>query len=181
MKQTFLLFSLFMLTLSTAFALNAPDIVVNPSEFNVTLTTGGSSTEFLTITNNGNGQLDASLSIGANRMRSGTPEIIYGQAQDIKDVYTELSSNESFFPSTKNIITERTANYSVLYVNGMSGDTAFREAMGNLSNVSSFESFDAGSATPTVAYMQEYDVVIVASNTYLFSQTDLGEIGRAHV
>jgi PKD repeat protein len=154
----------------------APDISLNPLEFNLDLTTGASSSQYLTINNNGDELLEASLSIGSTRMRSGIPELIYGPATNNQAIDPSISLSKIISPRSKKIISTSRRSYSVLYVNTLNGSSSLlTSSLSNLSNVSQFDESNASEGTTTLAYMQGYDVVIVASNGAFSSPTSLGD------
>ncbi len=154
----------------------APDISVNPSELNATLARGNSSTQYLTITNNGDELLEASLSIGSARRSSKRPEFISRQTlSNNQAIDTELNPRVKLIPSTKNISGTRTTSYSVLYVTAVGdGDSTFRTAVSNLNNVSQFDVLDVRDTTPIVEDLLAYDIVIVASNWSFYDSVTLG-------
>ncbi|MDA3812704.1 MAG: choice-of-anchor D domain-containing protein [Candidatus Cloacimonetes bacterium] len=98
-----------------------------------------------------------------------------GIAKINQAMYNDAIPENMLHPSEKLIINSASRNSSILYVNAhQNGDITFKTAVASLPNVGTFTEFDAYSATPDVAYLLGYDVVIVASNFVFADPMTLG-------
>jgi hypothetical protein len=153
------------------------EISISPEYLETELFTGYSTTDYLTIYNEGENDLIVEISLAPEPVRSRNPLLIPGESREIRSISDFLHPTRSFSPNYSLNNQPRTSGNSVLYITTFSSDqdSDFRTVIEELPNVSVFETLDARSQTPNVDYLLAYDIVIVASNYGFANQTLMGD------
>jgi subtilisin family serine protease len=155
-----------------------PVLRVEPTEMPpVTLAPDETTTQTLTLHNDGEGVLRATLSIDAHSS-GGNPQLIPGEPQSDSSMKADRnagSENAKEVGELNPVFTPLAENLEVLYVNTMAGwDSSFRSGLQGLPNIGTLDILDGETSTPNVDYLLQYDVVVLASNYYFADSSTLG-------
>jgi subtilisin family serine protease len=138
------------------------------------------STQTLTLYNDGDGVLRATLStVGVDaHSNGGNPQLIPGEPQSDSSMRADWnagSENAKEVGELNPVFTPLAENLEVLYVNTMGGyDPSFISGLQGLPNIGTLDILDATTSTPNVDYLLQYDVVILASNSWFADSSTLG-------
>jgi len=162
---------------------NPPVIRPDPTPMpQVTLAPNETAYRTLTLHNDGDGVLNATIStVGVNAQHNGgNPELIPGTPQSDSSI-TANSNADSKNIGKKEVgdlnpvFTPLASNLNVLYLNSMlGGDPSFISGLQGLPNIGTLDILDGNTSTPNLDYLNQYDVVILASNFYFADSSTLG-------
>jgi subtilisin family serine protease len=155
-----------------------PVLRVEPTEMPpVTLAPDETTTQTLTLHNDGEGVLRATLSIDAHSS-GGNPQLIPGEPQSDSSMKADRnagSENAKEVGELNPVFTPLAENLEVLYVNTMGDyDPSFRSGLQGLPNIGTLDIVDARTSTPNLAYLLQYDVVVLASSWFFADSSTLG-------
>jgi subtilisin family serine protease len=155
-----------------------PVLRVDPTEMPpVTLAPDETTTQTLTLHNDGEGILRATLSIDAHNS-GGNPQLIPGEPQSDSSITADRnagSENTKEVGELNPVFTPLAENLEVLYVNTMGDyDPSFRSGLQGLPNIGTLDILDGTTSTPNVDYLLQYDVVVLASKSGFADSTTLG-------
>ncbi|MFO8066474.1 MAG: choice-of-anchor D domain-containing protein [Bacteroidales bacterium] len=157
-----------------------PEISVDPASFEEYVDAGNIITRTLTVSNIGvaGSELDVELFVqdpGLKNRQALNPQIIPGTIKSNEKSSGDKQGSFDISEISRAEENSKAGGRSLLFISTLAEDGAnFSAQLQALPNVGYYEEFDARSATPNTEYMQQFDVVFVAS-TYTFAdQVTLG-------
>ncbi|MBN1578830.1 MAG: choice-of-anchor D domain-containing protein [Chitinispirillaceae bacterium] len=169
-----------------------PNISVAPASFFVTLNGGDSTDETFIIKNSvapGNATLTFSIDINGPQLRvfRGIPELIpapYPIDPAMNAAVGGIDSSARIGPGPLPDKRFNASNLRILYATTMlstDGTDDFVTGLRALSNVDTVKVLSCTAATPNLAYLQQYDIVVVTSNTSWANASAMGDTLAAYV